>query len=296
MVTAGAGWPATPSGPAGPVTSAAPPDAWSADRAAGLAGGVDGPDLVRRLAGIALDAAAAGARDRGGPVPAGGPDTVARAVRAACPDVLPEDGTGAEAALTAVVRALAAGAADPADPLCAAHLHGPPLAVAAAADLAASTLNPSMDSWDQAPAASELERLVTAAVAGLAYPNRPSADAVVTTGATESNMVALLLARERAAAPVRLVCSDEAHHSMPRAAWLLGLPTPVTVPTRDGRLHPDDLAAALDRDPRPTRGHRDRGHHDPRRRRSRGRDRRRRRRVRRPPARRRRVRRRRAVQ
>jgi L-2,4-diaminobutyrate decarboxylase len=46
---------------------------------------------------------------------------------------------------------------------------------------------------------------------------------------------------------VHLVCSDEAHHSVPRAAWLLGLPTPVTVPTRDGRLHPDDLAAALDR-------------------------------------------------
>jgi L-2,4-diaminobutyrate decarboxylase len=130
-------------------------DRWTADPA-GLAGGVDGPDLVRRLAAVALDAAAAGARDRGGPVPAGGPDAVAHAVRAACPDVLPEDGAGAEAALTAVVRALAAGAADPADPLCAAHLHAPPLAVAAAADLSASPLKPSMDSWDHAPAASEL--------------------------------------------------------------------------------------------------------------------------------------------
>jgi L-2,4-diaminobutyrate decarboxylase len=251
MVTAGAGRPATPPEPAGTVPSAAWADRWSADPAAGLAGGVDGPDLVRRLAAVALDAAATGARDRGGPVPAGGPDAVARAVRAACPDLLPEDGAGAEAALTAVVRALAAGAADPADPLCAAHLHAPPLAVAAAADLTASTLNPSMDSWDQAPAASELERLVTAAVAGLAYPDRPSADAVVTTGATESNMIALLLARERSAGPVRLLCSDEAHHSVPRAAWLLGLPSPVTVPTRDGRLHPDDLAAALDRTPGP---------------------------------------------
>jgi len=264
MVTAGADRPASPNGPARPAPGAARSDRSPADPAAGLAGGADaglaggadaaglaggadGPDLVRRLAGVSLDAAAAGARYRGGPVPAGGPDAVARAVREACPDVLPQDGAGAEAALTAVVRALAAGAADPADPLCVAHLHGPPLAVAAAADLAASTINPSMDSWDQAPAAGELERLVTAAVAGLAYPGRPSADAVVTTGATESNMVALLLARERAAGPVHLVCSDEAHHSMPRAAWLLGLPTAVIVPTRDGRLHPDDLAAALDR-------------------------------------------------
>ena len=48
------------------------------------------------------------------------------------------------------------GAADPADPHCAAHLHCPPLALAVAADLAASALNPSMDSWDQAPAATKL--------------------------------------------------------------------------------------------------------------------------------------------
>ncbi|MCQ9186563.1 aspartate aminotransferase family protein, partial [Streptomyces sp. IBSBF 2953] len=77
-------------------------------------------------------------------------------------------------------------------PHCTAHLHCPPLAVATAADLAASALNPSLDSWDQAPAASALETLVTrtlAAHAGLA-------DALVTTGGTEANQLALLLARE----------------------------------------------------------------------------------------------------
>jgi L-2,4-diaminobutyrate decarboxylase len=219
--------------------------------AAVLATGPAGTELVRRLTGVVLDALEAGAGARGGPAPAGGPDAVAAAVGVACAAVLPRTGVGAEAAVRTVVRAVAAGATDPADPLCAAHLHGPPLAVAAAADLAASMLNPSLDSWDQAPAASEVERLVTAAVADLTYPSRPSADAVVTTGATESNLVALLLARERAAAPVRLVCSTEAHHSVPRAAWLLGLPAPVLVPARDGRLHPDDLAAALARVPGP---------------------------------------------
>jgi L-2,4-diaminobutyrate decarboxylase len=219
--------------------------------AAALATGAGGVELVGRLVEVALAAVAAGGRDRGGPIPAGGPAAVAQAVRAACPDVLPDTGRGAEAALAAVVRAAAAGAADPGEPLCAAHLHGPPLALAAAADLAASMLNPSLDSWDQAPAASEVERLVTAAIAGLAYPGRPAADALVTTGATESNLVALLLARERAATPVQLVCSTEAHHSVPRAAWLLGLPRPVLVPAQDGRLHPADLAAALDRTPGP---------------------------------------------
>ncbi|MZG13639.1 aspartate aminotransferase family protein, partial [Streptomyces sp. SID5914] len=69
-------------------------------------------------------------------------------------DILPERGD--PEALRALVTALAEGAADPAHPLCAAHLHTPPLAVAAAADLAASVLNPSLDSWDQAPAASAL--------------------------------------------------------------------------------------------------------------------------------------------
>ncbi len=243
--------------PGGPVLAGGVPDGPAGSSAGvqwdagGLAGGAGGVERVGRLAGVALAAVAAGTRTRGGPAPAGGPDAVAEAVRTACPAVLPEAGLGAEAALRAVVQAVAAGATDPADPLCAAHLHGPPLAVAAVADLAASMLNPSLDSWDQAPAASELERLVTAAVAALAYPGRPSPDAVITTGATESNLLALLLARERAAAPVRLVCSDEAHHSLARAAWLLGLPPAVLVPSRNGRLHPDDLAAALDRTPGP---------------------------------------------
>ncbi|MER7399911.1 pyridoxal-dependent decarboxylase, partial [Streptomyces sp. NPDC000151] len=117
----------------------------------------------------------------------------------ACAPLLPDTGAGPHAALRSVVRTLAAGAADPADPHCAAHLHCPPLALATAADLAASALNPSMDSWDQAPAASELEALTTRALAELVYPQGPDADALVTTGGTESNHLAVLLARERAA-------------------------------------------------------------------------------------------------
>ncbi|GAA4817265.1 hypothetical protein GCM10023220_57080 [Streptomyces ziwulingensis] len=42
-----------------------------------------------------------------------------------------------------------------------------------------------------------------------------------------------------------------AHHSLPRAAWLLGLPDPVTVPTPDGILDPAALDEALDRHPGP---------------------------------------------
>ncbi len=180
--------------------------------------------------------------------------------------VLPEHGTGAEEALRTLVRAVAEGAADPADPWCAAHLHCPPLAVAAAADLAAAALNPSMDSWDQAPAATALEQEVTRALAALVHPGRAAPDALVTSGGTESNLVALLLARERAlglSEPpcLRVVCGTNAHHSVRRAAWVLGLADPVTVPCRDGRLDPGALPAALAGADGPGPRRRHRGHH-----------------------------------
>jgi L-2,4-diaminobutyrate decarboxylase len=204
-----------------------------------LASGPAGPDALRPLLDTTLDALAAGARARGGPLPAGGPEAVAARVTAALGVALPDEGD--PDALRTLVHALAEGAADPADPLCAAHLHCPPLAVATAADLAVSVLNPSLDSWDQAPAASALEAEVTRALArqtGLA-------DALVTTGGTESNQLALLLAREAHSGGVRLVCGANAHHSLPRAAWLLGLPDPVVVPAPNGTLDPAALDQAL---------------------------------------------------
>ncbi|MET8979858.1 aminotransferase class V-fold PLP-dependent enzyme [Streptomyces sp. NPDC004539] len=233
-----------------------------------LASGPYSAGALRPLLDTVLGALEAGGRDRGGPLPAGGPAEVAARVREAVGEVLPDQGE--PGALAALVHALAEGSADPADPLCAAHLHCPPLAVATAADLAASALNPSLDSWDQAPAASELEALVTGALArevygaggaapaarsgvvadtrdpggtGTALPLTP--DALVTTGGTESNQLALLLAREALGGGVRLVCGANAHHSLARAAWLLGLPEPVVVPTPQGVLDPGALDAAL---------------------------------------------------
>ncbi|MET7731822.1 aminotransferase class V-fold PLP-dependent enzyme [Streptomyces sp. NPDC005402] len=215
-----------------------------------LASGPEGPASLRPLLDTVLDALGEGARARGGPLPAGGPEAVAARVRDALGTVLPDEGD--PEALRHLVRAVAEGSADPADPFCAAHLHCPPLAVAAAADLAASVLNPSLDSWDQAPAASELETQVTRALANEVYadpprgagncatsPHRP--DALITTGGTESNQLALLLARETQGPDVRLVCGENAHHSLPRAAWLLGMPDPIIVPTPHGTLDPAAL-------------------------------------------------------
>ncbi|MFE0090695.1 pyridoxal phosphate-dependent decarboxylase family protein [Streptomyces sp. NPDC058991] len=209
-----------------------------------LAGGTEGPDALRPLLDVVLDALRAGAVARNGPLPPGGPEPLGRAVAETVAPVIPTHGRGAEEALRSLVEAVAYGAADPADPHCAAHLHTSPLALAVAADLAASALNPSLDSWDQAPAASALETEVTRALAAEVYPGAARPDALVTTGGTEANQLAVLLAREHYG-PVRIVCGAGTHHSVRRSAWLLGLPEPVTVPAPEGTTDLAALDAAL---------------------------------------------------
>ncbi|RZU30721.1 pyridoxal phosphate-dependent decarboxylase family protein [Blastococcus saxobsidens] len=202
-----------------------------------------GSDLPALVA-LSLAALAAGRAARGGPVPAGEPAQVAADVDAALGEgVLPEVGSGERAALAGLVAAVAAGAADPADPMCAAHLHCPPLPVAVAADLAASALNQSLDSWDQAPAATVLEERVVAALAGLA--GLRGGSGVLTTGGTGSTYTALLLARDAAAGPVRLYASAAAHFSVERAAHLLGLPRVVAVPLGEDQAMDAAALAAL---------------------------------------------------
>ncbi|WP_406380847.1 pyridoxal phosphate-dependent decarboxylase family protein [Streptomyces sp. NBC_01618] len=235
-----------------------------------LAGSTTGPAALRPLIDTVLTALHDGAHRRDGPLPAGGPDAVTPRTRATTHPVIPDHGTDPHDALRTLVTALAEGAADPAHPLCAAHLHTPPLALATAADLAASALNPSMDSWDQAPAASALEADITAALATEIYPHHPSPDALITTGGTEANQLALLLARERNG-PVQTICAANAHHSITRAAWLLGLPTPVVIPAPTGVMDLTALDEALTRLHSPhralfvtaTAGTTDTGHIDP---------------------------------
>ncbi|MQA15813.1 MAG: aspartate aminotransferase family protein [Pseudonocardiaceae bacterium] len=229
--------------------------------ATSLAGGTTGAAHLRPLIDEVLDALARGAIDRDGPLPGASHEGVAAAVRAACgQQFLPDDGVGAPTALRELTRAFAAGAADPADPACAAHLHCPPLAVAVAADLVAATLNPSMDSWDQAPAGTALEPEVIAALSDLVgYPGR--ADGVITSGGTESNLMGLLLARDHAvrtkrgldpartgllpddAGRLRVLCSSAAHFSVARGAGLLGLGEDSVVAVPAGPDHRMDVAA-----------------------------------------------------
>jgi L-2,4-diaminobutyrate decarboxylase len=230
-----------------------------------LAGGADGPAALRPLVDVALDALRLGAHRRGGPLPAGAPAEVARAFAAATDaELLPEQGTGARAALAVLATELTAATADPADPHCAGHLHCPPLAVAVAAEVVAAALNPSLDSWDQGPSATELEPLVIAMLAGLVGYRPGGAAGVITTGGTESNLMGLLLARDAAvltatgasaaakglgpAGPrLRFFCSEVAHFSVRRNAALLGLGEEAVVAVPVDRAYRMDPAALTDR-------------------------------------------------
>ncbi|WP_406088016.1 pyridoxal phosphate-dependent decarboxylase family protein [Kitasatospora purpeofusca] len=221
-----------------------------------LSGGVGGPAALGPLLASVLDALETGATRRGGPLPPGRPADLAALVDRA----LAVEGPDALARLTEL---LAHGAADPADPFCAAHLHCPPLAVAAAADLAVSALNPSQDSWDQAPAATALETVLLAELAALVGYDPARATGVVTSGGTESNLMGLMLARDQkldgiveldgllglpAGVRPRIFTSRAAHFSVQRAAALLGLGERAVVPVdvdRDLRMDPVALERAL---------------------------------------------------
>jgi L-2,4-diaminobutyrate decarboxylase len=146
----------------------------------------------------------------------------------------------------------------------AAHLHCPPVIPALAAEVVLSALNQSMDSFDQAPAATVLEQAVVQALcreAGLPA----GADGIFTAGGTQSNYMGLLLARdaylqshgnwcarERGLPPqarrFRLLCSEMAHFTVEKSAAQLGLGTDAVMRVAvddDYRMCPRALHACL---------------------------------------------------
>jgi L-2,4-diaminobutyrate decarboxylase len=147
-----------------------------------------------------------------------------------------------------------------------AHLHCPPLIASLAAEVIISALNQSMDSFDQAPAATMLELAMSRWLcdeAGLPA----GSDAIFTSGATQSNFMGLLLARDSCIASrwqwsvqrrglppqanrLRFLRSEVAHFSVEKSASQLGLGTDavIKVPVDDDyRMIPGELAKSLRR-------------------------------------------------
>ncbi|MEU6478922.1 aspartate aminotransferase family protein [Streptomyces sp. NPDC047017] len=133
------------------------------------------------------------------------------------------------------------------------HLNCPVVIPAVLGEAVLSAVNSSLDTWDQSAGATLIERRLvdwTAARIGLG----PAADGVFTSGGSQSNLHALLLAREEAktSAPerLRILASEASHFSVQKSAKLLGLgpDAVITVPVdHERRLRPAALARALER-------------------------------------------------
>ncbi|BCJ62539.1 pyridoxal phosphate-dependent decarboxylase family protein [Micromonospora endophytica] len=126
-----------------------------------------------------------------------------------------------------------------------AHLNCPVVIPALVGEAVLSAVNSSLDTWDQSAGGTLIERRLidwTAARIGLG----PAADGVFTSGGTQSNLHALLLAREEALAGatptdrrillprLRIVTSAAGHFSVQKAAKLLGLAPDAVVVVQTG--------------------------------------------------------------
>ena len=191
------------------------------------------------------------------PAPAVSPDELRR--RVAAIDPCPDDGQPLDAVLAELGPLVLGNAVRPDHPWSTGHLHSPTLLTAAAAELAIGATNQSMDSYDQAPVATLVEDHLVRWLAQL-FGMPAAASGVLTAGGTASNLLGLLLARDRLAgrlAPLppdaarwRVVASRAAHFSVQRGCSILGLGQRAVVPVDTdalGRMRVDDLDRTLRR-------------------------------------------------
>ena len=101
-----------------------------------------------------------------------------------------------------------------------------------------------MDSWDQAPAASALEELVTTRPRAR-YTHEPTPTPWSPPAAPSPTSSLCSSPANSSGGPAPAPRGENAHHSLHRAAWLLGLPDPVTIPAPAGLLDPAALDEAL---------------------------------------------------
>lgn len=120
------------------------------------------------------------------------------------------------------------------------HLHGPSLLETISSELIISTFNQSMDSWDQSPVATEIEVETIRHLCKLYGYNPVTADGVFTSGGSQSNQTAIILARDwycneilqydvkkyglnEKCSKLRMYTSEISHFSMEKSAHILGL-------------------------------------------------------------------------
>ncbi len=154
-------------------------------------------------------------------------------------ELLPEQGMKFDELLKEVSEKILPNFLRPSSTNYMAHLHSSVLLESVAAELILSTFNQSLDSWDQAPVATEIEVDVIRKLCRL-YGYGEDSDGVFTSGGSQSNLSGLLLARDwfcneklnwdvkKYGLPAdfrkfRLYTSEVAHFSMEKSAHLMGM-------------------------------------------------------------------------
>ena len=120
------------------------------------------------------------------------------------------------------------------------HLHGPSLLETLSAETIISTFNQSMDSWDQSPVATEIEVETIRHLCAIYGYKTTKSDGVFTSGGSQSNQTALLLARDwycnkhlnydvkkfglnDKCSKLRMYTSEISHFSMEKSCHIMGL-------------------------------------------------------------------------
>lgn len=154
-------------------------------------------------------------------------------------NLLPNEGEGFDNVLSALKKQILPNFLRTSSTDYMAHLHSPALLESIAAELIIASFNQSMDSWDQSPVATEVELEVIRKLCSM-YGYGNESDGVFTSGGSQSNMSALLFARDwycqkklghdvkKCGLPenyrkLRLYTSEISHFSMEKGAHLLGL-------------------------------------------------------------------------
>ncbi|MEU6985462.1 aspartate aminotransferase family protein [Streptomyces sp. NPDC046324] len=132
------------------------------------------------------------------------------------------------------------------------HLNCPVVIPAVLGEAVLSAVNSSLDTWDQSAGGTLIERkLIDWTTGRIGF--GPSADGVFTSGGSQSNLQALLLARQEAKttdlSKLRVFTSDCSHFSVQKSAGLLGLgpDAVISIPVdRNKRMQSVVLAAELE--------------------------------------------------
>jgi aromatic-L-amino-acid/L-tryptophan decarboxylase len=211
------------------------------------------PEEIRRMGSAAVDAMTeyfASVRDR-----RVYPQTTSRGIREKLDARLPNEACAFENLLDSFVEVIVSHSRHNAHPRMFGYVQSPGTAIAAIADLLASTLNANLTAWRSAPAAVEVERLTINWIKEIIGYN-PDAAGLFVSGGSMANLAALAVARQAKLAArnavipsvseephentsdtrevlrfaqddrakaLRLYCSEETHHSIEKAAALLGI-------------------------------------------------------------------------